>query len=125
MHQLYKFREVIDHVTSGGRAYLVTEQGPLNYIKGTANGVMWGQEGSSHMIDCPLKHCIWGARYVIFAGVKPVSITSYQNYTCIKATNNITTLFTVFDDGKKVHSGEETLGEFNLEEWVDALSTPF
>ena len=126
MHQIYSFKDVLDHVTSGGRAYIVADA-PLNYIKGTSQGVMWGDEGvKNSLIPAPLQHCIWGAKYVIFAGVKPVSITSYQDYTCIKATNNITTLFTVFDDnGKKVHSGDELYGVFSLQEWADALPTPF
>lgn len=64
MHKLYSFPEVIDHVTNGGRAYLVTEQGPLTYIKGTSDGVKLGQEGSLELIDCPLKHPITSGKYL-------------------------------------------------------------
>jgi hypothetical protein len=120
MHKLYSFSEAIDHVTSGGRAYLVT-QGPLTFIKGTSDGVKLGEVGSSELIDCPLKYPIWSAKYVIFAGVKPVAIYSYKDYVCVMGCTDIVTKYSVFDpSGQKVYSGDELFEIFNLQEWVDA-----
>lgn len=120
----YSFKEVIDHVTSGGRAYLVG-QGPLSFIKGTSNGVMWGEEGSTYMMDCPLKHCIWGGKYVIFpSNLTPTHICSYQDYTCVKASDEVFVYYWVFDPkGKEVEGGTEMSEVFNLQEWVDTLPT--
>jgi hypothetical protein len=123
MHHLKTFKEVLDHVTSGGRAYIVADA-PLNYIQGTSNGVMWGEENTSNgsLIPAPLQHCIWGARYVVFEDVKPVLISEYKDYICVKASNSTTTttLYTVFDENNnKVHEGDELHGVFSLEQWVE------
>jgi hypothetical protein len=126
MIQLLSFCEVLPHVFKGFKAYVAAE-GPLCYLKSTRDGVKLGQVGSNELIMCPLTHTVYQAKYIkLDLSLALSTVLFYLGYTCVKATNDVTTLFTVFDyTGNKVHEGNELYGVFSLQEWVDALPSPF